>query len=503
MNRHQDKEAMRAKGQWLLGALLAGAVLAGGCVDRAAQAQAKRTEALTADKTLPVTVANVTTRDIVETLDVSGAIATVQDTTVGAKQAGRLVEVNVKDGDPVSTGQVIARQETTEAMTRVRQAQAGVSAAQAQLAQAQTDGRIGPERTASGVRAAEARVRQSENQLALIRKGARDEERRQAEAAVAAARSNMETAKRDMERMERLEREGAAATAALDQMRNAYQAALSQYESALEAQRMIQNGARPEDVRSAEEAVRQAKEALADAQALRRMDAVYPQRVQAARAGLDSAREQLALARQALDDCTIRAPFAGRISGRPAQVGTMLGAGSPVARLVGGQGVYFEAEIPETEIARAATGAAVTVRIDALAGQTFTGRIVAVNPLGDNVGRLFRVRVQMDGALEALKPGMFARGALEVRRISGATVVPSVAVIERDGEAAVFVIDGAKAKRTVVKPGLTSDGFRQVDGVAAGAQVVVGGAAQIIDGSPIRIEKPKAGEDGAGKIKGA
>lgn len=503
MNRHQKKEALLARSRWILGALLAASMLAGGCVDRAAQAQAKRTEELTADKTLPVTAAEATTREIIETLDVSGAIATVQDTTVGAKQSGRLVEVNVKDGDPVSAGQVIARQETTEAMTRVRQAQAGVSAAQAQLAQAQTDARIGPERTAAGVRAAEARVRQAENQLALIRKGARDEERRQAEAAVTAARSNMETAKRDMERMERLEREGAAATAALDQMRNAYQAALSQYESALETQRMIQNGARPEDIRSAEEAVRQAKEALADAQALRRMDAVYPQRMQAARAGLDSAREQLALARQALDDCTIRAPFAGQISGRPAQVGTMLGGGSPVARLVGGQGVYFEAEIPESEIARVQPGAGVSVRIDALASRTFAGRIVAVNPLGDDVGRLFRVRVQMEGALEALRPGMFARGALELRRIRGATVVPSAAVIERDGEAAVFVIDGSKAKRTVVKPGLASDGYRQVDGVAAGARVVVGGAAQLIDGSPIRIEQPKAGEDAAGTSKGA
>jgi RND family efflux transporter MFP subunit len=483
-------------------ALAAASMLLAGCVDRAAQEQARRTEALIADKTVPVRVAEVTVREIVETVDISGEIIAARDAAIGAKQPGRLVEVYVEDGDAVTAGQPIARQETTEANMRLRQAQAGVTAAQAQLAQAQTDARVGPERTAAGLRAAEARLRQAESQLALVRRGARDEERRQAQAAVDAARSNMETARRNLERMERLEREGAAATADLDQMRNAYQAARSQYESALDTQRMMQAGALPEDLRLAEEAVRQAREGVNDARALQRMDAIHHQRVQGARAGLDSAREQLALARQALDDLTIRAPFPGRISGRPAQVGTMLGGGTPVARLVGAEGVYFEAEVPEREIVRIALGAPVAVTIDALEGRRFHGRIVAVDPMGDAVGRLFRVRVQIDGGLEGLKAGMFARGAVEVRRVPGATVVPSAAVIERDGASVVFVVEGEQARRVAVTPGLSTDGFRQVEGVRTGQRVVVAGAAHLIDGSTVRVEAPRA-PGAAGKEEGA
>lgn len=472
----------------LLMLVIATLVLAGGCVNREAQKQAKRTEALVSDPTVPVSVAKVETREMTETFEITGAMTTSEDSVIGAKIGGRLVQVMVRDGDSVKAGQVIAQQETTELAARVRQQRALVDAARAQAEQARTDAKVGPSRSEASVRAAEARLRQAEAALEKLRKGAREEERIQADWAVENAKKNLEVAKAALDRAKALFQDGAISKAEVERAENAHMSALAAYNGALESRRIIENGARPEDIAGAEQQVAAAREQLNSEKAAQRLDSQYQDRVRAAEANLRSAQEALSLAQQSLADATIRAPFAGRISGQPTQVGTFVGPGSPVARLVDTRGIYFEGDVPERRVAEMQTGRRVTVTIEAM-GRTLPGQVVTVNPIGAEVGRLFKVRIQLDGDTSGIKPGMFARGAVELQRVENAIVIPAIAVVGQGDEKRVFVVDGKKVKEVSVTTGLTDDGLVQVQGVTPGQEVVVAGQAKLADGMQIEIKK--------------
>lgn len=489
-------------------AFLLSALLATGCVNREAQRQAKETEAIVSDPAVPVQTQPVTVRTIRETVDLTGSVTTGEDVQVGAKISGKLVAVYVKDGDFVSAGQALAVQDTSILQPQLRQALAQVASAEANLSQVLKRSSETPVLSSAGVaqaeaqlKAAEAGLRSAQAAYAKARAGARIEERKQAEAAVESAKTNMETAQKDLERTRTLVSQGALAQSRLDGALNAYQAAVSQYQQAVQALEIIRNGARVEDLRVAEEGVRQAeasvaqaKEGLRNAQANKRLDSTTLDQIGAARAQVAAARAQADLIRQNIADATIRAPFAGKVSGRPAQIGTVLGPGSPVLRLIGGEGAYFEAEVPETVIAKVRPGASVTIRMNALPGRTFAGRVAAVGPIGSSVGRIFTVRIRFLGDTAEIKPGMFASARLVLDEVANAETVPFTAVVSRGGKSVVYVLEGTDQVREVpVTVGVRDGSFVQVAGVPAGAQVVVRGQTNLNATSRVKLEKPVSG----------
>jgi HlyD family secretion protein len=472
----------------LAGASIAVLLTLAGCADREAQQQSRRTQELLSDPTVPVTVQPALTQSIQQNLTITGELTTAEDVAVGAKQAGRITAVYIKDGDTVRANQVIALQDSSDLASRVRQAQAQVSSAQAALSQATRNASIAPSRSAAAVAAAEAQVRQARAQLQKVRAGARDEEKLQAEAALSAAKSNLDTAKRELDRTRELHDAGAVSRQRLDQAENAYQNALAQFQSAQQAVRLTQQASRPEDISMAEEQVRQAEEGVRQARAQQRLDVTFDDQVAAARANLDAARAQLEMARQALADTQIRSPFGGKVSGNPAQPGTFAGPGTIVARIIGGSGAYFEGDVPEGSIGEIQPGMPVRVRLDALPDRILTGSVAAISPVGDQIGRLFKIRIQLGGNLESLRPGMFARGEINLRTVANALVVPTSAVLRRGEQDYVFIIEGSKARRVAVTTGLRSNGKIQVEGLTPGDQVVVEGQTQLEDGTVVKIE---------------
>lgn len=462
--------------------------LAPGCVNRNAQAQAKRTQTIVTDQTKEVQVASAETRDLEETLPITGEVATSEDANIGAKMPGKIVAVYVRDGDSVTAGQVIAQLDSTNQMIQIRQAQSQVNGARSQLNQAIANARIGPSRTSAAVAQAQAQLRSAKAQLQKALTGARPEERAQSEAAANAAKSNMETAKRERDRQLKLYQEGAASQQRYEQAENAYQAALSQYEQALQQVQMTQSWSRPEDIASAREQVRQAEEAVKTAQAGKSLDVLLQDQVQGARATLQGATESLNLARQGLEDLKVRAPFSGRIAGRPAQAGTVVAGGTPVARIIGAEGTFFEGEFPANLLSKIKIGSPVRVVIDGLNGRTIIGTVISISPSASSVGRLFRARIQIGNSPD-IRPGMFARGEVTMNRIEDATVVPTVAIVKRGEKSLVFLSQGDKAKLVEVKPGLVTNGFTQVSSVLPGDKVIVAGQNDLEDGSAIRLEK--------------
>lgn len=468
----------------LLGGSVLALALVAGCVDRDAQAQARRTEAIVADPTIPVQVQPIETRDLDEVITISGTLVTNLDVQIAAKIPGRLVSVQVREGDRVAAGQVIATQETVELNAQLQQAIAQQQQAQAGLVQAERALNVNPEITRSNIAAAEAQLRQAQASLDRARAGARPEERAQAQAAVDAARAALDNARTQLERSRRLFEEGAIAKVEVEAAELQFVTALSQYEQALEGKRIADNATRPEDLRAAEEQVRAAEEQVRSVRASERLDANLVQQVDSARAQLRAAQEGVRLARQALSDATVRAPFAGTISGRPSEVGTLASPGTPIARIIGVQGLHLQAQVTELQVRRVTVGAPVEVSVGGIQKR---GVVAAIDPLAGEVGRLFNLRVELQGDLSDVRAGMFATGTLRLGIRENVTVAPNPAII-RDGEDTfVFVVEGTRARRVPVTLGISNGNVTEIQGVSEGDQLVIQGQDQLFDDAEVDL----------------
>ena len=475
----------------LLALVVVAAFAMSGCVNRGAQAQAKKTQAVLSDQVIPVQVEVAIGKPFVEMLEITGSLTSADDAQVGARAGGRLVEVLVKEGDQVSAGQVIARQDSREGRTKVRQAQSQLDSALASLRQAQTEATVGPQKSMAAVRSARAQLASAEANLLKARNGARSEERRQAEAQLRAAKTGLDIAKKDLDRGQKLLDEGAISEREFDRYRQTYANALAQYESAIESNKLAAGEARFEDIRALEGQVAAAREQLQTALAGQRSDSQFRDRVAQAQAQARSAQDAIDLVRQSLDDTAIRAPFSGRVAGKPLQIGTYASPGTPVARLVGIEGIYFEGQIPEVKISSVKSGMAVTIQLDALQGRFFTGYIAAISPQSESLGRLYKVRVTLSGYPEELKAGMFARAKVELDRRANVITVPGGAILGETGSQFVYVADGSRAMKRVITSGQTQAGRVEVTGISEGDKIVVQGQTQLQSGTPIRIEESK------------
>lgn len=485
-----------------------------GCVDRQAQKESKATEVVVNNPVKSVTVQQASVEPVTEDVEVTGDVTTSNDTTIGSKQNNKVVAVFVKDGDTVAKGQLLATLDDTSAQAQLKQAQAQVStavaamaSARSQVAQAQQNLAVGPHRSTVAVMLAKAQVSGSQKSLDKVVNGARPEERRQAIDNLESAKANLELQKKQLERTKTLVAEGALSGQSLDQQQAAYDQAVAQVKSAQEAVNINENGSRPEDIDTARAQLQQAIETLRNAEDAKKLDPLLKDQldaanaqVESARAQLESARAQIQIANQAIEDTKVYAPFSGRISGRPIQAGSVAGSGSDIVHIVGGEGVYFNGQIPSNNIDKVHAGMSVTIHVDGLGDKAFTGKIVGVNPLADSIGRLFSVRVQFTSAAVELKPGMFARGAVTVRTIPNAVVVPLVAIQSREADKFVYVVENNKAHQVKVSTGLSKGDYVQVTGLPEGAQVVVSGQQDLVEGAKVAVKaKTEALKAHAGK----
>lgn len=464
------------------------AVVAVGCADRVGQQAAKEQQEVVGDPIRAVTVIKPTIQDVSNTVEINGEIVTTDDAQIGATMSGRISQVYVKEGDSVFQGQVVAMMDSENLRNQAHQANAAVQSAQSNLNQAIRNAQLMPSRSTAAVRQAEASVREVKAKLQKQLNGSRSEEKAQAENSFQAAKANYDTAKKNLERVKNLVKEGALAESQLDAANNQHAAALAQYENALQQVNLVRNSVRDEDISVTREQLRQAEQALESARTTKRLDTQYNEQVQAAKAQLQSAKAQQAFAEKNLREATIRSPFSGRISGKPLQSGVVVGSGTPIARIVGTSGVYFEGQAPSDKISTIKPGTEVSISIDSLDGRESKGSVLAVSPQGDSVGRLFNVRVSFDANSLGAKPGMFARGVIKLAEHAGAIMVPESAIIERDNERYVFLAEGDKAKKQVVTLGLRKGSLVEAVGLSSGAQVINKGQTALVDGMKIKVE---------------
>ncbi|HET6645191.1 MAG TPA: efflux RND transporter periplasmic adaptor subunit [Fimbriimonadales bacterium] len=460
--------------------------------DTQAQKEAAAQEKLIQDQSVPVTFIFPKAMDIPATLDVSGPLKTLDEVSVGAKVPGRLTIVTVHEGSRVRRGQLMAKVETQDLYEEIRQAQAALTAAQSAQQQAELSAAVSPQQSMAAIRQAEAGLSAARAKLALVREGARPQEKEQAKQKVNDAKARLDKAQVDLDRAKRLYAGDAIAKADVDAAQLGYDSSLATYRSSVEAYDAVVEGARPQEISQAEDAVDQAEAQVRLARSNSVSDRVKQEQVEQAQASVNQARASLHLAQMQLADAAIYAPVDGYVSGKPAQVGQVVNVGSPIATVVGLKGVYFEGQIPETEISEVKAGQRAVVRMDALPGRTFVGSVVAIDPVADSLGRQFSARIAITATGGLLKPGMFGRAEILLKKIPNAITLPLDAVLKSNGEAYVFVANGTKARKVPVRLGRVVGQSVQVSGVGINDKVILKGKDSLTDGATIREDKPAA-----------
>lgn len=200
-------------------------------------------------------------------------------------------------------------------------------------------------------------------------------------------------------------------------------------------------------------------------------------------------------ANQRLRQAAIRAPFAGVVVERLAQVGEFLQAGGPVVRLVQTAQVELSARVPVALAGRLQAGMAVPVR---QAGEVRDATIRAVIPAADQVSRQLELRLALDDG--AWLVGSAAEVAVPQDAVGDGTgvVVPRDALVLRPEGTHVFRIDAdGVAHRVPVTSGAISGELVQVEGdIAVGDQLVIRGAERLRDGQAVAVRSaPDARND--------
>ncbi|KPJ82406.1 MAG: hypothetical protein AMJ58_01420 [Gammaproteobacteria bacterium SG8_30] len=213
---------------------------------------------------------------------------------------------------------------------------------------------------------------------------------------------------------------------------------------------------------------------------------------------LDAARATYDLAQLRLSYTEIRSPIPGIVIDRRGIVrvgntvtpvgGVIESADSALFAVADFDSLVVNVQVPETQMSRLAVGQPARVRVDAVPGRSFDGRISLITPGVDDETATFPVKLELEDPDGLLRPGMFARVDIVYERKPDALQIPRSALLDGDGPPRVFVATDGTARERLVELGLSSGGYVEVlSGVEPGDQVVVIGQGALKEGAVVRV----------------
>ena len=366
-----------------------------------------------------VPTAVVMRRDLSATVVATGSIRPQvgAEVKVGSRVSGVLRKLHFNIGDLVKAGDLIAELDDRDLRARIVQAEAELQAAEARLA--------------------------------LVRRGAREEEVAQARTAVEDAAATHVLAQTQLQRQTSLLARGLVPQNDADVALKNLETAAAKLRAAREQLALVERKFLPEDVQIAEAQVNQARGAL------------------------ELARTQLSYTR-------LTAPISGIIASVSTQEGEAISAGlqAPTfVTLVDLTRLQADAFVDETDIGRVGAGQSAVLMVDAFPDREFRGKVTAILPkasIQQNVVYYDTV-IDLEPADGLLRPDMTANVTILVGERRGALVVPNQAIRREEAKKMVYVLDDSKSERRVVKIGWKDSGYTEVlDGLSEGERVLVG-----------------------------
>lgn len=379
----------------------------------------------------PAKVVAATSSDSVVTRTYPATVLPAREVELSFRVSGRLIELPIRGATPVEEGDVIARLDPRDFESQIAQLTS-------QLAQANA-------------------------QLEALRAGARPEEIAALEANVSAANAQLDQARDNVERTRTLVERGVSTTAQLEGAEAEFRVAEANVRAQEEQLRIGQIGGRAEEIVAAEAAV-------------------------------EGVEAQLKVARDNLEDATLRAPFKGIIARRDVENFANIQAGQSIALLQFLDVVHLSFDIPGPDVTsltrQGPEKITNTARFDALPNKVFEAEVVEFSLQADSATQTYRGRVAVDVPDEAvILPGMIANVTSSVPGDSAQIRVPLTAIAAAsDGSSLVWRVDDAgKVTGQPVTLGEASGTTIPVlEGLGEGDTVIAAGVGQIIEGMTVR-----------------
>jgi len=391
----------------------------------------------------PVAAANITAKakmgNVSKVITATGTVNFPQSIPLTFKQAGQIVELNVKVGDSVKAGQVLAKTDDTSLQTAVVQQQAAVTSAQVKL---QTLKESFNTQTLAQAQSAVAKAQQgvvtAQQNLTTAQQNA---EPNYLANQVSLAKQNVKQASDDL--------------AKAQQSGTASSTALNQALAALTTAQNAQNGGAAQALASAQAQSRSAQADLTSAQAQATQQVQGPTSGDLASAQADIASAQVALdsAQKNLANAEIIAPVDAVVVTAPLQLGQQSDAQSIITITPTGKNLEVSASIAQSDIGQVKVGQKVDITLDSNPDQHISGTVSLVALQGTIVSNVttFAVTVTVDQVTDLLRAGMNANVSIVVEEVKNVLTVPSAAVKMR----------GTKA--FVTAPAAASTGAGQAD----------------------------------------
>jgi RND family efflux transporter MFP subunit len=166
----------------------------------------------------------------------------------------------------------------------------------------------------------------------------------------------------------------------------------------------------------------------------------------------------------------LRAPFAGIVTVRTAEPGSMATPGAPLLTIEREGAYRLEAAVEESRVKSIRAGQPVSVSLEAL-GRTLDARVSEIVPAVDAASRAYLVKIDLP-ALAQLRSGMFGRAVFSSGALT-VLAVPAAAVTERGQLQSVMVADGGYAHMRLISVGQKSgDKVEVLSGLGAGEKII-------------------------------
>ena len=228
-------------------------------------------------------------------------------------------------------------------------------------------------------------------------------------------------------------------------------------------------------------------------------------KIQLAKMQAGGSEARIRESQQAVDNCTIRAPFDGIVVSKDAQVGEMVspisaGGGftrTGIATIVDMNSNEIEVDVNEAYITRVKPGQQVTAILDAYPDWEIPSRVRTIIPSADRQKATVKVRI----SFEKLDPRILPDMGIKVTFLgdetsskdaasSAAIVIPQNALHDESGKKVVYLVRGDKAERRAVTVGGNRGSDAEIiAGVALGDAVIVNAPANLHDGETIQIKR--------------
>lgn len=215
--------------------------------------------------------------------------------------------------------------------------------------------------------------------------------------------------------------------------------------------------------------------------------------VASAKAELDSANAGVRQAQVEFDQTSIKAPFAGLVNERPAELGDFLQIGGTCAVLLTDDPYLVVGEVSDRQVSRISQGDPATVELTN--GQTLIGKVRYISSAARIETRTFRVEVEVPNPDLDLREGITANILIPTETAKAHFLTPSLLTLRDDGSVGIRIVENETVKfYPVTIAGNNADGL-WVKGLPDHIQLIITGQNFVTEGQKVRVSLEGEGDN--------